>query len=92
MNKCYFCGAESSEKIYRNSLCSSCGKDLKVCLNCVHYNKQSNNQCREPQAERVTDKDRSNFCDYFEPSGKGGSGSGAEKAAEARNKLEDLFS
>lgn len=92
MNKCYFCGTESSGKVYRTSLCISCGKELKICLNCIHFDSQSHNQCREPQAEKVTDKDRANFCDYFEPSGKGGSGSEADKAAEARNKLEDLFS
>ncbi|MDC7235271.1 MAG: hypothetical protein PQJ58_18710 [Spirochaetales bacterium] len=92
MNKCYFCGAQSSGKIYRNSVCSSCGKDLKVCLNCIHYDRNSHNQCRESQAERVTDKDRANFCDYFEPSGKGGSSTAQKKAEEARNKLEDLFS
>jgi len=28
----------------------------------------SNNSCRENQADRVVDKERSNFCDYFRPS------------------------
>ncbi|MDC7239505.1 MAG: hypothetical protein PQJ50_03995 [Spirochaetales bacterium] len=92
MSKCYFCGAGSSGKIYRTTICSSCGRELKVCKNCLHYDSSSYNQCREPQAERVADKERANFCDYFEPSGEGGSSTGSDKAKEARSKLEDLFS
>lgn len=52
-------------KIGRREVCSGCGKDLHVCRNCRFYDPQAYNACREPQAERVIDKDRSNFCDYF---------------------------
>jgi hypothetical protein len=27
----------------------------------------SNNECREPQADRVVEKEKANFCDYFKP-------------------------
>ena len=92
MNKCYFCGAESSYAIYRSSVCSSCGKELKICKNCLHFDPQAANQCREPQAERVPEKERANFCDYFSPSGKAPGENDNSKATEARNKLKDLFS
>jgi hypothetical protein len=36
-----------------------------VCLNCTFYDESRANQCFEPQAERVKEKDRSNYCDYF---------------------------
>ena len=49
----------------RRDECSKCHSDLHVCRNCKHYDTAAYNSCREPQAERVVDKDRSNFCDYF---------------------------
>jgi hypothetical protein len=42
-------------------------------------------------AERVVDKDRRNFCDYFVIGGAGKSGSKADAKAEALKKLDDLF-
>jgi hypothetical protein len=52
--------------IGRREMCPSCGADLHVCLNCRFYDPAAYNACREPQAERVLDKDRANFCDYFD--------------------------
>ena len=34
-------------------------------LNCTFYDKNRANECFEPQVERVKEKDRSNYCDYF---------------------------
>lgn len=45
--------------------CSKCRADVRVCRNCTHYDPKMYNECREPQAERVADKDRSNRCDQF---------------------------
>jgi hypothetical protein len=53
------------DRIGRRELCSFCGADLHVCLNCAFYESGVYNDCREPQAERVLNKDRANFCDYF---------------------------
>jgi len=64
---CYYCKKELkiSEKPPRDSICPSCGNYLKVCLNCKFYNTDSYNQCFEPMAERVYDKEKANFCEYF---------------------------
>ncbi len=43
------------DRVGRREACPFCGRDLHVCLN----------DCRETQAERVVEKDRSNFCDFF---------------------------
>jgi len=51
--------------IGRGDTCPFCGADLRCCLNCRHYDTAAYNQCREPNAERVLEKDRSNFCDFF---------------------------
>lgn len=63
---CYNCGVNPGEiGIYRNTECPVCGKDLKICLNCVFYDKNAHWGCRENITEEVKIKDRSNFCDYF---------------------------
>ncbi|VAV84074.1 hypothetical protein MNBD_DELTA01-714 [hydrothermal vent metagenome] len=77
----------------RGDSCQFCAADLKVCLNCRFYDDSSYNECREPQAERVKEKDRSNYCDYFEFAE---SSTTDEAAAEGKkedplDRLKDLF-
>jgi len=64
---CHQCGGEVvfQDRVGRTEACV-CGADLHCCLNCVFYDTSAYNDCREPNAERVLDKGRSNFCDYFE--------------------------
>ena len=49
----------------RSETCD-CGADLKVCLNCVSYDKTVAHQCRDRRAEPVFDKHMANYCEYFE--------------------------
>ena len=66
---CWNCGVKLSPLDYgRADTCQKCGRDTKACKGCIYYDKNSNNECRESQAERVVEKERSNFCDYFKPS------------------------
>ncbi len=65
---CWNCGAELTALDYgRADTCRNCGRDTKACMGCEFYERGTNNDCRESQAERVVDKERSNFCDYFRP-------------------------
>jgi hypothetical protein len=68
MKSCHRCGREvqTLAKIARTDGCPYCHSDLKCCLNCALHDPGANNQCREPQAEWVTDKDKANFCEFFE--------------------------
>ena len=69
MRVCHHCGRELqlfSAKVERTAGCPYCHSDLKVCLNCRLHDPGANNQCREPQAEWQTDKDKANFCEFFE--------------------------
>lgn len=70
MNKviCFQCNhsSELSTKISFREECSHCGEDMHVCLNCRFYDTSSYNECKEPSAEKVQDKDRNNYCEYFE--------------------------
>jgi hypothetical protein len=93
MGSCHHCGQALAfeEKVFRNDTCTNCGSDVYCCLNCSEYSESAPNQCREPGAEKVSVKDRRNFCDYFRLREGAASSNSADKAAEARRKLEALF-
>lgn len=67
---CWKCG-ESIESVPkplgRLAECPGCRADLHVCRMCIFYYPRASQGCREPIAEQVNDKGRSNFCDYFQP-------------------------
>lgn len=70
---CWKCGAAIEEisgarKVLRTDTCPKCESDLHACKNCQFYDRQYHNECRETQAEWVSDKERANYCDYFAPS------------------------
>jgi len=50
----------------RGETCMKCRADLRVCLNCAHYDPHVAHQCRERRAEPVLEKEVGNFCEYFE--------------------------
>ena len=43
-----------------------CRADLRVCLNCTHFDPRVAEQCRERRADLVLEKAAGNFCEYFE--------------------------
>lgn len=91
MPSCAFCGTniEIEGRVGRADECPNCGRDLHACLQCRLYDRSYHNQCRETEAGCVTDKERSNFCEFFEF----GRDAESEKAkAEASKKsLDELF-
>lgn len=89
---CHACGVknETGERVGRRDVCRQCDADLHVCLNCEFYDPTAYNECREPQAERVLEKDRANFCDYFTPAGMETAKTDRPKD-DAKKKLEELF-
>src|SRR5262245_5917085 len=93
--QCQFCGAAVTlaDPIPRDSSCESCQRDYRSCRQCRHYDPSRHNQCRQTAAEMVEDKERRNFCEFFDfrpaPYRPGGRDAGRE--AQARAKLEGLF-
>jgi hypothetical protein len=89
---CFQCGAEIEikERVGFHDSCPKCDRDLRVCLNCTFYDSAYNNQCREPQAERVVDKNRFNFCEYFSPSVNSATRS-RQSSSDPQANLEALF-
>lgn len=93
MKQCHHCKNELTldSRPGRRDECQFCGSDLHVCLNCAFYDPGAHNECREPMAEYVADKDRANFCDMFQfkDSSENKKGRGAEK--KALDALQNLF-
>jgi hypothetical protein len=89
---CWHCARKievvAGERIGFRDECPQCSRPLHSCRNCGHYDTAYNNSCREQMAERVVDKERFNFCEYFVPSD-----AAVKPAAKtgAQDKLEALF-
>jgi hypothetical protein len=90
---CQHCGRllEFDDRVFRNDTCPGCGSDVRCCLNCADYDESYANQCKEPQTERVTVKERRNFCEYFSLREGSTTSRKADKAADAKRKLDELF-
>ena len=93
MPRCHACLKELEIKlpVGRQELCLFCQSDLHCCLNCTFHVMGTYNSCREPQAERVIEKSRSNFCGYFVFRDRAQENRGADPRDTAKAKLEALF-
>jgi hypothetical protein len=80
----------SGERVGFRDTCAACGADLHACRQCRHHDPRAANECREPQAERVTDRERANRCEWFAP-GAGGGGGPAGERERSRAALDALF-
>ncbi len=92
MANCYKCCTKleyAQGEVGRGESCPNCRFDVRVCYNCGFYDKSSYNECREPQADRVVDKAKSNFCDFFKLSGSERRPN--EAGSNKLKKLDDLF-
>ena len=90
--KCWNCGLALGPHDYgREESCPGCRKPTRVCRNCRWFSPGRANDCEEPMAERVMEKERANFCGYFEPTSDV-TGKGSDSAEEdLRQAAEDLF-
>ncbi|MEO1172626.1 MAG: hypothetical protein AAFX94_11350 [Myxococcota bacterium] len=89
--QCFSCRhtIELDDNVRRGDTCPSCGADVRVCRNCVFHDPNAHNECREPTAEYVADKERANFCGMFKPfTDRRDAGNDVE---DAKAKLEALF-
>jgi len=66
---CYACNKptelESEQKILRHEECPHCQIHLHCCKMCTFYDSTVYNECKEPLAERLVEKEKANFCSYF---------------------------
>ena len=91
MSQCPNCSKEIElpEKLGFRDDCMHCNVDLHVCRFCIFFDSSAYNECKETQADRVVDKEKANFCDYF----RFNSDAQAKSAQQddIKQKLEDLF-
>jgi len=91
---CYRCGASLaalSLPFSRQDACPACENYLHVCRMCVHFDRNVPKQCREDDAEEVFEKERPNFCDWFQPATGTFDSRQAQKASRAGMELAALF-
>lgn len=81
---CHKCGKPLSDTfkilVGRGDTCPSCMANIRCCKMCQFFDPKSYNECRESNADRVTEKEKANFCDYYKIGG--GGAIDAEKARQ----------
>jgi len=95
---CSYCGAPlpGDRKPGFNEVCASCGKDLHACVNCRFYRPGARWDCAETIEQPVSDKERRNYCEWFETdprlfSATEGKAAERDRAEKARRDLDKLF-
>ncbi len=90
---CWKCGGLLTEVLLplpRHEECPHCRAQLHVCRMCVFFDPAVAQQCREPVAGFVSDKQRANFCGYFQINPAAVPAS-PDPAGGARGRLDALF-
>lgn len=66
---CYSCskdtGLEGGAKILKSEECPYCYASIHCCRMCRFYDDKVYNNCKESQAERILEKEKANYCEYF---------------------------
>lgn len=91
---CWKCGEALGDiplPLGRLAQCKACHAYLHVCRMCIFFDKTVSKQCREPVAEEVKDKTRSNFCGYLQPNPNAYIPADSGKAQAAQSELDILF-
>ncbi len=91
---CWKCGATLEGlplPLGRLAECRACGADLHVCRLCKSYDPRVRMGCDEPRAEEVRDREKANFCDYFQPRQDAFKAFDDSAARKAKAELEALF-
>jgi len=89
---CHACQKElsfSDSKISFREECIHCRGDVHACKNCQFYDPKAYNECKESSADVVREKDRANYCEYFQV--RTGGLAEKDKAAALRAAADALF-
>ena len=68
MLKCYRCRriVSPDSRSTPHGVCPFCSTAFHCCMNCLYYDESSPYKCSESAADWVPDKEKANFCQYFE--------------------------
>lgn len=83
MPYCSACDAElpADLRVGRETTCPKCDAYLHACVQCRFYEPTLHNQCLEPEADYVGDRQKANFCEFFALAGTRDSGPAEPKKA-----------
>ncbi len=93
---CWSCGMPTGikTKVMRSDSCVDCLADLRSCRGCRHFEPTRRHQCRENIRVGIPNKDKNNFCDFFQmrdvmkrPGGFGPT----ETKGNLKKRFDDLF-
>jgi hypothetical protein len=89
--QCHSCNKDldlaPEQKILRSEECPYCYASIHCCKMCKFYDPTAYNECRETSADRIVEKDKANFCDYFILKGSGSGGDKKDDLMAAANAL-----
>lgn len=92
--RCWRCGVgleALSLPLSRMDECPECLIHLHTCRMCINFDPVIPRSCREDAAEEVLEKQRANFCDYFQPNPAAFDKDVAAAGHQARKDLDGLF-
>lgn len=94
---CWSCGKPTGllGRITRSDNCPECGSDLRCCRGCRHFDPTRRFQCKEPVESNVVNKEKNNFCDWFQARDvvkrTGGATNPTADKDDRKKKFDDLF-
>jgi len=94
---CWNCGKPTgiTGRVARSDSCESCLADLRCCRGCRHFDPTRRAQCRETVEAPIKDKEKNNFCDFFQMrnviKGPGGISTQTDSKDDRRKGFDDLF-
>ncbi|HWR81726.1 MAG TPA: hypothetical protein VN285_00330 [Candidatus Deferrimicrobium sp.] len=94
---CWSCGRPTGIEggVTRNDSCPRCLADLRCCRGCRFFDPYSRFQCRESIETNIPNKEKSNFCDFFQMRAAvkrpGGITAHVDSKDARRKKFDDLF-
>ncbi|MEE8149455.1 MAG: hypothetical protein V3T75_03275 [candidate division Zixibacteria bacterium] len=65
---CWNCSKNTglTGRISRADSCESCLADMRCCRGCRHFDPNRRFQCKESIETNIPNKEKSNFCDFFQ--------------------------
>ena len=94
---CWSCGRPTGlvGGVTRHEACPNCTADLRCCRGCRHFDPTHRFSCREPIDTNIPNKEKANFCDWFQVrqmvKRAGGIKSASDSKDERKKRFDDLF-
>ena len=94
---CWNCGRPTGivGRVARSDSCDHCLADLRCCRGCRHFEPTRRFQCRETIDVNIPNKEKNNFCDYFQMRDAvkrpGGISSQQDSKESRKRRFDDLF-